>query len=175
MASKQLRCLGLVPSHYKRTREQRFNLDGALIHEPEMDAFKRERGAFNRGYIQIFRQGMVELVGTLDTDTKELPRLVGRQLAAYIKGTLSMLRQIGFADPLFAMISLLNVNGRTLCVNSDRSDPLLPAGWWQPFDRDDLLLPEVFIDNMDANAEELIRPALDALWQAGGWAHYFEK
>lgn len=172
---KRLRCLNLVPSHYRRTREQRFNLDGVLIHEPETDAFQQKRGAFNRGYIQIFRQGVAEVVGSLDTDNEELPRYFGRQLSAYVKELLNTIRKTGFTDPAFAMVTLMNVNGRKLYVDGGRNDPSMPAGFWQPFDRADLVLPEALIDDFDLPAENLLRPALDALWQAGGWAHYFEK
>ena len=81
-----------------------------------------------------------------------------------------------FAPPAFVMISLLGMNGRHLFVDERppaRTPPIL--GGHQPFDRADLILPEVLIDDFEMDMKVGLRDALDALWQAGGWSAYFER
>ena len=36
-------------------------------------------------------------------------------------------------------------------------------------DRDTLLLPDVSVESFEVDLPRLLRPVLDALWQAGGW------
>jgi hypothetical protein len=37
-------------------------------------------------------------------------------------------------------------------------------------DRDDLLVPEALIENLDQPADKVMQPQLDAIWNAAGYA-----
>jgi len=172
-ALRRLPCPAFVPDDHQVTHNFRFNLDGLLLYDTEFDVFEKQRGAFTTRYVQVFRAGAVEAVGTLDTDSEYLPLRFGGSLAAYVQALLKMLRDDGFVPPIYVLVTLLNVNGRRLYVHRLRREDL-PPGEWQPFDRATLPLPEVLFESLDGDPKDLLRPALDALWQAGGWAWYFE-
>jgi len=169
----KLTCPAFVPNDHRATQSFRFNLDGFLRYDMEFDAFNPQRGALTTRYVQVFRAGAVEAVGTLDTDSQQLPLSIGGSLAEYVQALLKLLREDGFVPPIYVMVTLINVNGRTLYVHHLRREDL-PPGEWQPFDRATLPLPEVLYESLDCDPKALLRPALDALWQAGGWASYFE-
>jgi hypothetical protein len=44
---------------------------------------------------------------------------------------------------------------------------------YPPVDRDDLLLPDVMVDEFGQQPATVLRPALDAIWQAAGWRRSF--
>jgi hypothetical protein len=75
-----------------------------------------------------------------------------------------LLDSLALARPFFVMVSLLDVRGYVIA----------PPGHQYftqhfPFDRDSLVLPEIVIQDGDSNIGRLLRPAFDAVWNAGGW------
>jgi hypothetical protein len=172
-------CPRLVQDQFlKRTRMSRFDLNGYLIAENELDIYKRDTcdedaSPVPAGYVQVYRDGVVEAVGSLDDRSpKYLSKGIGTSLARYVQDLLKHLERDGFAAPAFVMISLLGVSNRCLSPPDNQSN--VPVGTNLPFDHEDLPLPEVQLDTFDGDSVALIRPALDTLWQAGGWASYFE-
>ena len=124
---------------------------------------------FQRPFSEIGRAEIVVSIFDKEIGGK-LPIEFGPILGRYIWDFLQFLHGDGFVAPTIAMISLLDIKGRQL---PQPSNPRRPAGTFSYFDRDDLLLPEVQIDDFRKDGVESIRPALDVLWQAGGFAHYF--
>jgi hypothetical protein len=68
------------------------------------------------------------------------------------------------------MTMLLGAKGFSLWVPTDRyPESVRGAGANVPFDRNVMLLPDLVVEDLNAPAEDILRPAFDALWQAGGW------
>lgn len=156
----------------RQDRRERFNLEGFLYHTAEYDGFER-REWVSYHYVQFFRAGMIEVVDSLDTEYKELPDGLGSKVARYLSRLLPQLSAIDFASPAYVMISLLGAEEKSLYTNGNPPPHII--GQAQPFDRPNLVLPEVLVDDFNGDFQSMLVPALDALWQAGGWSGYFEN
>jgi hypothetical protein len=77
---------------------------------------------------------------------------------------MAIARDLGVPPPLVSAVSLLGVRGMTMWT-----DPRLIASGAE-IDRDDLVVPQELIDDLDEPAEKLMRPQLDAIWNAAGFA-----
>ena len=80
--------------------------------------------------------------------------------------------QLEVSPPFVALLSILDVRG--LLVPMDpvyESSGRVRQSESHPIDRDDLVFPEVIIEEpVDVNPGHLLRPIFDAIWQAGGHA-----
>jgi len=147
--------LGLTPS---------FNFDGfANVHHG------------NDGkcwsYTQVFRTGAIEavMVGSLTEHEgkRVIPALtIGKNVFEVLPNYLKALQQLDLPPPIVFMLTLQGVRGARLGVHTFRLDES------QPIDRAVLELPEIIIDRYGTFAEyqRAIRPAFDALWNAGGFS-----
>jgi hypothetical protein len=72
-------------------------------------------------------------------------------------------QRLGIEPPLFVTISLVGTKGLMIITGDAYHDR-----WNNPIDRDVLLLPEVALEQIITNVNDLLRPALDTLWQAAG-------
>jgi hypothetical protein len=143
---------------------QRYNFDG----------FINTYGADTcLGYTQVFRNGSIEAVkvGILvdDGGSLRLPSLVFEKrivevLPTYLQG----MQSLDVSPPIVLMLSLQGVRGAWLGVSQEQMilDP--PA----PIARSTLELPEAVIESYGSagDYERAIQPALDALWNAAGYA-----
>ena len=87
-----------------------------------------------------------------------------------VKSYSSALELLGVARPYVVMLSLIGVHGYRLATGEYRSRSKTLS-----FDRDNLILPDVLLDEGDVSVEEILRPMFDALWNASGYArcsHY---
>jgi hypothetical protein len=147
----------------------RYNLDGLLSWDSQSE---REP---HFAYAQAFRNGAVEYVDTwtLGGDLQGvLPaNRIEESLIRGLRDYLRIMSGLDILPPLVVMASLLGVRGYRIVQNK-------PLATCPPIDRDDLLLPDVMIEEMGDEADRLLRPAFDALWQAAGWresANYNEQ
>jgi hypothetical protein len=138
-----------------------FNFDGyavsATTREPQLC----------ESYVQLFRNGAIEAVWTSFTREKSL--LIGpleRELHLGIPRYLKLLKKLGVEPPLFVGISLVGVKGLQIITDNWRRTGM----FGKPIDRDALLLPEILIEESGSNVGESLRPAMDTIWQASGWA-----
>jgi hypothetical protein len=150
---------------YGSVASRRYNLDGLVT-------YGNSRTPPAQSYLQLFRNGIIETVGTsiLIDDREGRPCIPS---IAYEKGLLdalpiylSILEQLGVAPPLFVMLSLLGVSGCILAINR-RID--LWGERTYPIDRDTLVLPEIVIESFEVNAAAVMRPIFDSVWNAAGW------
>lgn len=137
----------------------RYNLDGyvAYIGTPKA----------SHSYSQAFRDDAIEGVSTVGSDgsPREISGLgVERGVVAALKHYIPLMRKAGVDSPLSIHISLVGVNGcyiagdvRHLFGNAEHV-----------VDRDLLVLPDVLVESEAADLGTMLRPPLDALWQAGG-------
>lgn len=142
----------------------RFNFDGFI---------NVRGGAQCHGYTQIFRRGIIE--ATKSDILREhngnwrLPaKTLGDHILGYLPDYLEGMKQLEVPPPLVVMISLESVGGSRLSLDNWHDSFDEPP----PFDRNDMLLPEITISDYDTiqNYHRLMRPAFDALWNAAGFS-----
>jgi hypothetical protein len=124
-------------------------------------------------YTQVFRNGAIEAVkvrvvsdiqpGQLYIPTLDFDRSIFEKLPDY----LSALQRLDVPPPIILMITLQGVRGARLGVGLQSFDD--PP----KIDRDVLELPECVIEqySTDVDYQKAARPAFDALWNTGGFAH----
>lgn len=142
----------------------KYNLDGR--------AAVTAQGDTASAYSQLFRNGAFETVSGALSKTVEgerclttysLEEALFRTTTMYI----GLATRFNIAPPIVLMLSILGAKDCRLAV--DRTCFWPDDG--RHFDRSDLLLPEVVIDEFAVPTETMLRPVLDTLWQAAG----FEK
>ncbi|MDF0590444.1 ATP-binding protein [Methanotrichaceae archaeon Mx] len=139
----------------------RYNFDGLLTYD--------DRGS----YTQVFVNGIVEAVDSVilgdrsaDPGVKGIPALRYEEaLLEALPRYTSMMERLGVEPPVFLMVSLLGVKGRSILI----STPEFSGNKDFKIDRDALLVPEIMMESFGRKAEEVLRPAFDAVWRAGGW------
>jgi len=150
----------------------RWNIDGLLAYNRS-----REDGPAS-AYAQLFRSGIYEGVDAemVRTDLHEqyhspfvygywLEKALNRDLA----NPLHVLQRIGVQPPIVVLVTVVGVKGY-LMLGGERHIGQSA----KRFDRDMLILPDVVLDQHLVDPREelprLMRPVIDAFWQAGGWS-----
>jgi hypothetical protein len=139
----------------------RFNFDGLLTHDTQAEKDSCV------AYAQCYRNGAIEFVDawTLKSCSAEqafFATWVEQVLVASLKEYVSILTALDVMPPVVVMPSVLGV--RRCFIKSGRFGDVN-----NPIDRDDLFLPDVLVEDFNEDAAKILRPAFDALWQAGGW------
>lgn len=156
-----------------RTHHGRFNLDGFLAYDQVYEGPDNPR--LCRTYAQLFRSGSIEAVHVLDHPlgdfiSQDFEPIFAQAFDFYIH----QMKVLGVEPPIFVLISLLGVKGYHLWVHDDEfSRRFTVEGKNLPFDRDTMLLPDILVERYGGEAEDVLRPAYDALWQAGGWSRCY--
>jgi hypothetical protein len=153
-----------MPNNVGSLNAPRFNFDGLICH-----TVLGERAS---GYVQLFRNGIVEAVladikNPTQDERKEIPgEWFEEQLITYLPIYLRTLRAMGVEPPLFLMFSMLGVSDFVFQVGEHfrryRYNQI-------PIDRDALLIPEVMLESFDVTPTVVLRPVFDAVWNAAGW------
>jgi hypothetical protein len=142
--------------------DSRYNLDGFVT--------SSSRGSPASSYIQVFRHGAIEAVesGMLDRVGDTIPAipstLLAEQLLENIPKYFEVQRKIGVDLPIVILLTLVGVKGYQLADHRA----------WQyrsmPIDRDLIAVPEAIIDDWSSDVSLVLRPILDGLWNAAGYA-----
>lgn len=138
----------------------RYNFDGFLSHARDHE------GTFS--YAQVFHHGSIEVVQAsyIEAGRQDHPiraRVIENEIARHLSQYMNMQQKLGVEPPLFIMLSLLGVGGFRL------SDSDYARGDSHPIDRDDLIIPEVMVEEFGLNPHQVMRPVYDAIWNAGGY------
>ena len=144
--------------YLETTPEGRFNFDGYL-------AFTRLGDKPPFSYLQVFRNGIIEMVDAYllhdgKINTIDLEGKLFEALPRYV----SVLQHLGIDPPIFLFVSLLGVQGFTIVSKRQFSMDSI-----YPIDRENLLLPELILDEHDLKWEEVMKPIFDAIWNSAGW------
>lgn len=142
---------------------ERFNFDGYLTYQLYRNAEQPEAETYT--YLQVFHTGALEAVcGLLCPDDSKKHAIPGRSVENDILNALDryvpLMRTLDFEPPIYAMVSLIGVKDHIL---------LGPLEIERPIRHDDLLLPDVVIEDFDADRTVIMKPAFDSLWRAGGY------
>jgi hypothetical protein len=146
----------------------RHNFDGALAW------YDYKGGRPAPGYIQVFRNGAVEVVDTdvLRADTAHPNLIEGacfeRELAAHLRKLLVVQRALGVMPPIAVMLALLGIKGRFLSCGRNPTSGL-EAGLVHPIEKENLILPEALVESFDAAPIPVLRPIIDLVWNACGY------
>ena len=140
----------------------RHNFDGIYTHA--------DHNGLSYSYVQVFRNGIVEMVNTSLLDPKFdnrkiIPSIAYEdELRQALRRCLEIEKKLGAEPPFVIMLSLLGVNGYVMAVSQARR---FDDG--HPIDRDILIVPEGLIEDFAASPDKTLRPILDAVWNAAGW------
>ena len=152
----------------------RFNLDGFVTHSTARE--DRER---NRGYCQLYFNGVVEAVyadllrgeqgarlsnGVGGIASEAYERSVIQAIQRYLKG----FKELGVDAPVAISMALLGCKGSFLHVH-----PRMMLDGDRPIDRETAVLPDVVIESLDADVPAIMKPIFDAVWNACGYARSF--
>lgn len=138
----------------------RFNLDGYV--KPSGES----------GYIQIYRNGIVECVEVID----DFPPSPGEHLGLYsledytlylLDIVLNAQKNLGVQPPFVILLSLVGVKDRVL-VSGSRStfeDSDYPP---TPLIQNNLLIPDTLFEDYTSDCKAVMKPIFDILWNAAG-------
>jgi len=148
----------------------RFNIDGVI------SVASTGRGNKSTGYVQLFRNGTVEVVWSevfFDPGSKMVSPGVGasdvaRELFGLVERLQRLFVMLEVPPAVSFFVSLHGMRGVTL-----HTSHRLSLHRHFEFDRDTILLPEVAMENVGAPPAQVLRPAMDALWQAAGLERCF--
>ena len=153
----------------------RHNFDGFLTY----DGGARE-GAMT-GYAQLFRNGVIEAADTTFGGLIRKPHCIGeRRVSRVIHGDafeclglpalgryLTLQETLGIPPPCAVMLSLANVRGAEIQLSDSRQFRLPTRA--ARIDREELLVPQLLIEDRAGPLDVSLRPAFDAIWNACGY------
>ncbi|MEX0851757.1 MAG: ATP-binding protein [Bauldia sp.] len=173
------RLLDLERAYRERERFWPIGADHGMTPLFNLDGFINIRGGdVCHGYTQVFRNGIVEATKALIKVEVEQGEIVrGESVVQVVEAVpryLAGLRALDVPPPVVVMISYQGIAGAKLGLNDWRMNDI------QPFPPDDsLLLPEIILDDYgtQADIERALAPALDAFWNAAGFARcaYYDE
>lgn len=149
--------------HYMR----RYNLDG-------LAAIQDTEGAEKNSYAQYFRNGIIESVDLLPR-RKENELHYGsfeHDLPKGLKRLLRLNEGTGVQPPLVIMLTITGVRGYTIPYGRDHS---ASGGPPHPINRNDLLIPEIIIEDFETDVDRALEPIIDAMWNASGWSQSMHR
>lgn len=154
--------VGLKPSFRSRGWSPLYNVDGVVAY----DGPAQSQQQISLAYTQLFRSGRVEAVQSFDR--RDPFRLSPASFENYILGNvndkLSMLKALDVLFPIVVAVSILGVKGATPYV-----DEFMP--FEHPVDRDELILPDVMLNDDGGDPNEYFRTTFNTLWNAFGLRH----
>lgn len=129
---------------------------------------------FAESYIQIFRNGSIELVDTTPLRQSNGKMLIPsvnfeNQVEIGLQKCTSILKDLAIEPPLFLMLTLTGVLGYRIQIESYRGWRTRIPKSENPIDRDILVIPENIIESYDAERFDILKSIFDAVWNAAGW------
>ena len=149
----------------------RYNFEG-LYRAPLVDE--------GSNFYQVFRNGSLEFVRVVQQQNEGeiFAPDIGEIISdTYLPRMLEWYDILNVNSPMFYMLSILNVQNQKLTMRTAGGSEFLvgsidPTDIRAIVDKDHLLTTEVHVETIETDANtimRLLRPALDAVWQASGW------
>lgn len=148
---------------------------GSQTHEHNSDgmvSFDRDRGIPTSGYVQLYRNGIVESVADDPTffnphDQAKKTRLFDhgyfREIPPRVKNYFTLLERLEVPPPVWFYMSFIGLEGCQVYSN----DFFRSTG--KPIKEKLLLMPGQEIENYQTDINGLIKPGFDKLWNAAGY------
>lgn len=146
--------------------DSRINLQGFLHYAPI------NTDGRSRAYTQISRAGVIEAVSVFGPSQDGVKRLRSRaleeQLITALPSYLMLLSGLEIEPPIYLFVSLVGVSDYVFNVSEGN-------GLWNVdetlADSEVISLPEIVLNSYDVDSGTALRPALDMVWNAFGYAH----
>lgn len=139
-----------------------YNYEGILIHN-------HQEGYNADLYVQIFRSGVIEVYTSYlhNADKKIVYRnSFEKELIEQIPNYLSVINYFGLTTPLVIFLTVLDIKNYKMGLYE--YERMLEM-YNRPFIQNDLLLPEVYIDDTALeNLPKALKPLFDPIWNAAG-------
>ncbi|HTV48310.1 MAG TPA: ATP-binding protein [Phycisphaerae bacterium] len=132
--------------------DHRLNLDGLITYGKSC-------------YCQLYRSGIIEgvdaaIVNKISEQNHIASTAFEQDIIYSVKDYFQAFKELRIPEPAFVMMSLLGVKGRKM---------YLPKGNLSlSIDRDSLFLPDILVEDYGMNADRIMKPIFDALWNACG-------
>lgn len=140
-----------------------WNLDGFVAYSAPRQS---EGPAY--WYTQVHRAGMIEIVEPITCrEGRTSPRAIEESVVECVGLALYSAKAFEIALPLVIMPALVGVRDQRLALSPAHYNVRSYEG--RPFGRDVVQLPDVLLEETDADLWKLLRPTFDVLWQAAGW------
>jgi hypothetical protein len=141
----------------------RFNFDGFLAYDGDIG------GGQAGTYTQLFHNGTIEAVDTWVFADREKARSIPSesfeiQLVGAVGRYTALLVELGVDLPIWVCLSLLGVKGYGMWLGLGAYYPHV-----QPVERDDLIIPEIEMNDGERAVEQILKPAFDSIWNACGY------
>jgi len=147
-----------LPPMASSAYDMRINLEGVVSFGGRPTA---------HAYTQVYRSGIIEAVeGSLLNSERQgigmIPSIAYEQrLVEYLDRCLAILRELGLVPPVVVALTLTGVRGLRM------SDDMLEDNY--PINQDTLILPEAWVDDLNASPEKTLKPMVDCVWNACGY------
>ena len=157
-------------SHPANTGTRFYNMEGMFSVEKGISHILEGHRVFKSTdtYLQIYRTGILEGIEAESINRSESTpnwkSLDEQRLIAAVDRGKSLMRHLGIEPPILILVTLVGVKdhiiyrGQNYYLSSSTK-----------FGRDVLQLPDVLVNDFDKPANEIVRPILDAIWNAGGY------
>lgn len=157
-----------LPPIYASGWNHRVNFDGLVTYM----GIREERYTYN--YTQIFHNGIIEAVDALLLQPREEGKIFIPSKAYEIKIVeavnkyLSICSKLNVDFPIWICLSLIGVKNYIMWVDSR-----LWLDDVRPIDRNELIIPEIQVEQGDIPSEYILKPAFDSIWNACGYERSF--
>jgi hypothetical protein len=155
-----------APSGFERSR---YNFDGLVTYQPIYDETQPREW-----YTQCFRNGIIEAVN-MEYNSKRTHKeesSVGIEYECNVSSSVSrylkIQRDMGVVPPVFVLLTLLEMKGCKLSRRDADSPGIKRDLNGDPFKQDDLVLPEVVIEDFDCDISKQMEPIFEIAWNAAG-------
>lgn len=137
----------------------KFNFDGKLVHSGPPP---------HPAWVQVFRSGSLEFARTAKAIMVDEPLIPSTVVARFARDSaakaLSACKKWGIAGPAVMGLALVNLTSFRLALGRRYASTYSTES-----DRDRYVLPVEWVEQLDgANADDIVRPILDVLWQSYG-------
>lgn len=150
--------LNAVKPIYSSVRNAQYNSDGFLTYGHSVTNTQGLVGS----YVQVFHNGIIEAVDLrLLIEGYIKGPLFKQDLAEALIRFLSCQQKLGVEPPIFAMLSMIKIKGFQLFIGRDSPET-------RKIEKEDLLFPEVQIDDFSPDPSEALKPLFDMVWNAAG-------
>jgi hypothetical protein len=167
---KDFNILDLLRPIKSRGYTHRSNFDGILTYTPSVQSTKAST------YLQLYNNGIIEAVDTSILNLKNnggygIPgSALRREINELVKRGLALYQKYQIQPPFFVMFTLIGVKGYIIWADPSRFIGIDQ----EPIDRDNLIIPEILIEDYDVNVNEQLKYFYDSLWNAAGWEYAYE-
>jgi hypothetical protein len=167
IAQLERNALAFPPLGRPRGTHNYVNFDGFVVLSNSNDDPVQK----HHSYAQVFRNGIVEAVATIDrTDGSVMTSNIDKYAVANSKRIVDALAQFDVEPPFAVLVSLIGIRGRAMTSGVDG----LLAPYADPILRQDMIhFAEVILESVPATLTETalaVSPLLEQVWNTAGFA-----